>query len=599
MIRVRIYLVIVALLAFGAVWLAERPGDVVITWQGERVETSVMVLMAAAAAVAVAAVALWSIARAIVRSPDAVSRFLRNRRGVRAYQAVSHGLIAVGSGDARAAKKFTAEARRIAPSEPLTLLLSAQAAQLAGDRDAAAATFQQMAGRDDTKVLGLHGLFVEAQRRNDPAAALFYAEEAAKQAAVPPWAGQAVLEFRCVAGDWSGALTRLERNMKSGLIDKTAYRRQRAVLLTAQALAAEDGVAPPTAGQPDGFMPTSGKPDVGRERAQALALEAVKLAPDLVPAAALAGRLLGAAGEKRKATRIIEAAWRANPHPDLADAFAHLQPGDSARERLARVESLAGKATGDAEAAIAVARAALDAKEFSVARAALVPLLEMPTRRVAALMAALELQEGDEGRGREWMARTLNARRDPAWTADGHVSDHWLPVSPVTGRLDAFEWRDPLAGVDHTGATIDAEHRALRCTARGAAAARRADAGAEHTGAVVPARRPTACAGRGQIRRVVCTTSGQPTPASLPDIGGGADVFPTSGKPDVGGGDEPTRTVEPASPHDEPRPPPVIALAHVPDDPGPESGTPPEEPAVEPGSVAPPDGWSRFRARFR
>ena len=56
MIRVLIYLVIVALLAFGAVWLAERPGDVVITWQGERVETSVMVLMAAAAAVAVAAV---------------------------------------------------------------------------------------------------------------------------------------------------------------------------------------------------------------------------------------------------------------------------------------------------------------------------------------------------------------------------------------------------------------------------------------------------------------------------------------------------------------------------------------------------------------
>ena len=121
MIRVLIYLVIVALLAFGAVWLAERPGDVVITWQGERVETSVMVLMAAAAAVAVAAVLLWSIARAIVRSPDAVSRFLRNRRGVRAYQAVSHGLIAVGSGDARAARKFTTEARRIAPDEPLTL----------------------------------------------------------------------------------------------------------------------------------------------------------------------------------------------------------------------------------------------------------------------------------------------------------------------------------------------------------------------------------------------------------------------------------------------------------------------------------------------
>jgi HemY protein len=564
MIRVLIYLVIVALLAFGAVWLAERPGDVVITWQGERVETSVMVLMAAAAAVAVAAVLLWSIARAIVRSPDAVSRFLRNRRGVRAYQAVSQGLIAVGSGDARAAKWFTAEAKRIAPSEPLTLLLSAQAAQLAGNRDAAAATFQQMAGRDDTRVLGLHGLFIEAQRRNDPAAALFYAEEAAKEPAVPPWAGQAVLQFRCVAGDWSGALTRLERNMKSGLIDKTAYRRQRAVLLTAQALAAED---------------------TEREKAQTLVLEAVKLAPDLVPAAALAGRLLGASGEKRKAARIIEAAWRANPHPDLADAFAHLPPGNSARERLARVETLAGQAAGDAEAAIAVARAALDAKEFAVARAALVPLLATPTRRVAALMAALELQEGDEGRGREWMARTLNARRDPAWTADGHVSDHWLPVSPVTGQLDAFEWRDPLAGVDHTGATIDAEQRALLDAPR---------APPPPLATALPAADPPAA---------VAPVAEKPTPPEPPAPAAetSAAAVAAADKPDFEASREGTM---PSSASDEleddaPRPPPVIALAHVPDDPGPDTEPPPEEPAVESASPPPPDGWSRFRARFR
>src|SRR3954465_11380208 len=119
MIRVLIYLVIVALLAFGAVWLAERPGDVVITWQGERVETSVMVLMAAATAVAVAAVLLWSIARAIVGRPAPGPRFLANRRAGAPYRGGSHGLIAVGSGDARAARKFTADARRIAPNEPL------------------------------------------------------------------------------------------------------------------------------------------------------------------------------------------------------------------------------------------------------------------------------------------------------------------------------------------------------------------------------------------------------------------------------------------------------------------------------------------------
>jgi HemY protein len=44
------------------------------------------------------------------------------------------------------------------------------------------------------------------------------------------------------------------------------------------------------------------------------------------------------------------------------------------------------------------------------------------------------------------MARALNAAPDPQWTADGYVSDRWLPVSPISGRLDAFEWRVPLTG---------------------------------------------------------------------------------------------------------------------------------------------------------
>src|SRR5215470_14506666 len=164
MIRVVIYLVAVGILAFAAVWLADRPGDVLITWQGRRIETSVMMLVIAVTIVAVLAVMLWGIVRAILRSPDILWRYLRTRRGVRGYLAVSQGLIAVGSGDARSARRFADEAKRIAPDEPLTLLLAAQAAQLSGDRPGAARTFEAMAGRSDTRLLGLHGLYVEARR---------------------------------------------------------------------------------------------------------------------------------------------------------------------------------------------------------------------------------------------------------------------------------------------------------------------------------------------------------------------------------------------------------------------------------------------------
>src|SRR4051812_45716646 len=368
MIRVVLYLVLVGLLAVGAAWLADRPGDVVITWQGRRIETSVMVLIMAVMAFATLAVMLWSVARTILRSPEILSTHLRMRRGARGYVALSQGLIAIGSGDARAARRFADEAGRLAPNEPLTLLLNAQAAQLAGDRPAAERTFHTMAGRDDTRLLGLHGLFIEAQRREDFAAATHYAEQAAKSKSAPAWAGQAVLTFRCAAGDWTGALERLDRNMKDGLIERPSYQRQRAVLLTAQALAAEES---------------------DRDSAKALTLEAVKLAPTLVPAAALAGRMLGEDSELRKAARIVEAVWKANPHPELAETYAHLRPGDSARDRLVRVQTLAEKAPGHVETALAVARAALDAPEFFIAPSALAPLIIVPAPRGGVLVGRL------------------------------------------------------------------------------------------------------------------------------------------------------------------------------------------------------------------
>src|SRR5262249_12251009 len=153
---------------------------------------------------------------------------------------------------------------------------------------------------------------------------------------------------------------------------------------------------------------------------------------------------------------ILETAWKANPHPEIAEAYANLRFGDSARDRLARVEKLASKTPNQLEAALARARAALDAREFSIARGALAPYIAPPTRRVATLMAEIEeVEHGDEGRVREWMNRAMRAAGDPVWTAEGVVSDRWLPVSP-SGRLDAFEWKVPLAEIGVARPVIEA-----------------------------------------------------------------------------------------------------------------------------------------------
>ncbi len=422
MIRVVMFLIAVAVFAAGFAWLADRPGEVAVTWLGYRVQTSVTVAGLALVVTVIALTLLWAFVRGILRSPEQVSLFFRHRRAVKGYLALSRGLIAIGAGDHKLARKSADDAARLSPGDPLTLLLIAQSAQMANDRAAAERAFRDMTKRDDTKLLGLRGLYIEAQRRNDPHSARLVAEEAVKVAPGLAWAGQAVLDDRCAASDWTGALDALD-HMKSALA-KSDYRRKRAVLLTARAQALAE---------------------IDRDASRAAALEAVKLAPDLVPAAALAGRRLAESNEWRKARKILEAAWTMNPHPDIAEAYVNLRLGDSARDRLERMQKLASKVEGQLEGALAVARAALYAREFRTARAALAPYVAVPTRRVATLMAEIEEAEhNDQGRVREWMSRAVRASGDPVWTADGVVSDRWLPVAP-NGRLDGFEWKLPLA----------------------------------------------------------------------------------------------------------------------------------------------------------
>ena len=425
MIRIILFLLLIALAAAGAAWLADQPGDLVLNWGDLRL-TSKQPMYLLGLVIIVAMVA-GVILRGLWKIPGHIRRGRRERRHARGRHAITQGLLAIGHGDSSAARAHAEVARRHAGGDPLALLLHAQSAQLDGDRDGAQRAFRAMAERADTWLLGLRGLFIEAQRADDPVAAVMIAEEALKMSPSSSWASHAVLGFCCAKGDWAGALSIIDNNQAAGLIDKATYRRQRGVLLAARALELET---------------------VDRDLSRASAMEALKLAPTLIPAAVLSAKFESEAHQVRRAMRIVETAWLAQPHPDLADAYSHVRLGDAARQRLVRVETLAAKTPGHIEGALAIARAAIDATEFAKARAALEPFTAAPTQRVALLMAELERTEhGDGGRARAWTLRAVRALHDPVWTADGYVSDRWRPVSPVTGRLDAFQWQTPVAAL--------------------------------------------------------------------------------------------------------------------------------------------------------
>jgi HemY protein len=597
MLRIVLFLVLIALAAWGAAWVADQPGEVALSLgSGTKYIVSLPVFALMVGIVVVAAMLVLLALGLVWGTPGRIQRGRRDRRIARGRHAIAHGLLAIGHGDSTAARQHSEVARKLAGHDPLALLLHAQSAQLDGDREGARAAFTDMAEREDTRLFGLRGLFIEAQRADDAVAAVAIAEEALRIAPSSTWASHAVLGFRCAQGDWDGALKILDNDLASGLVDKATYRRRRGVLLTARALELQK---------------------VDRDRSRESAMEAVKLAPTLIPAAVLAAKFESEAHQVRRAMRAVEAAWLAQPHPDLADAYAHVRLGDSARQRLVRVETLSAKAPGHIEGALAIARAAIDASEFAKAREALAPFIADPTQRVAMLMAELERTEhGDSGKARMWTLRAVRARHDPAWTADGYVSERWRPVSPLTGRLDAFQWQTPVASLpSDRGAVIESspfEEAML------AAPSPRREVLANEA-AVVPVREATPevnpfvavqdNARRPEARAEAAEPVTEPAallPAAAPEPAAIASPLPTATAPAPGVSPVPESTA-PAplfraradlKPATAPAPA-VIPIVRAPDDPGIDDDAPTDEFVEQIGTPkAQAGGWRGFLARW-
>jgi HemY protein len=441
MIRIFFFIIVVFALGLGFAWLADRPGDMVITFNGFQYEVTLMVAAVAVVALVAAAMILWWLLKSLWMSPYLVSRYFRVRRRDRGYQALSTGMLAAGAGDAGTARRMNKQAGKLisADQEPLLHLLEAQTLLLEGNHDKARDKFETMLDDPELRPLGLHGLYLEAQRLGHKEVARHYAIEASRDAPQLIWAANAALEDKAEAGEWDEALKLLERQRSAGQLAKGDADRRRAVLLTAKAneMLDRDPLA-----------------------AKNAALEANRLAPGLAPAAVTAARALFRLDDLRRGSRILEAAWKGDPHPEIAEAYVNARPGDSTQDRLTRAQRLEKLHANNAESALAVARAALDAGDFRLARDEAEAAIRLRPSEGAYLLRAdiEEAETGDQGRVRSWLQRAMRAPRDPAWSADGTVSDRWLPFSPITGRLDAFEWQQPLE--QRTGQLIEAEEGA-------------------------------------------------------------------------------------------------------------------------------------------
>jgi len=430
MLRALWFLAVVAAIVFSLVWLTDNPGQVALDWQGYRIETSFAVLLGGVITIAVLAALSYRVWLFLRRAPGQVSGAWRNRRRNQGYRALTQGMVAVAAGDGGEAQRQSKRAEGLLNEPPLTMLLSAQTAQLNGDEQAAEGFFRAMTENPETEFLGLRGLIGQSMKKGDHEQALKLTRRAYGLKPKSEWVAQNLFDLQIQEGQWLDAGVTGDDLVRIGSIDKKSNHHRKAVLACQQGLDAQ------AKGDPAG--------------AQEHFKRAVGLDGKFIPAVSAFADTLIEQGRQRKAVQLIEKVWMTTPHPDLVAPYWRASQADDAMARMRASERLAKTNADHEESHVAVINAALEARLWGEARGHLEQIsrctADRPDSRICRLWADLEEAEhGDLGKVHEWLTQASQAESAATWTCAscGNTTARWSAICGNCQGFDQFTWRCP------------------------------------------------------------------------------------------------------------------------------------------------------------
>ena len=434
LIKIVVFVAVIAALTWGASTLLESSGGLQITIMGTEFSFGPLQSVIAVIVLVIAVWLLLKILSLLVAvwhflngDETALSRHFDRNRERKGYEALSQGLMALASGEGRLALSKAEKADKYLENPELTNLLIAQAAEMAGDRRKAEQTYRKLVANESTRFVGVRGIMKQKLAEGDTDTALKLAEKAFALKPKHEETGDVLLKLQAEKEDWAGARQTLNTKLKNGQMPRDVHKRRDAVLALSEA---KDVIA-------------EGNSIEAREAA----IEANRLSPDLIPAAVMAAHGYIDQGRPKYAARLLKKAWEVQPHPDLAAAFAAIQPDETPKERLKRFATLTKLRTEHSETKMLLAGLNIANEDFPQARRSLGNLVETdPTARSVTLMAAIERGEGASDTViKGWLARALTVSRGPQWICENcqHIHTNWKPVCENCHSFDTLAWKTP------------------------------------------------------------------------------------------------------------------------------------------------------------
>ena len=355
---------------------------------------------------------------------NALTRYFDRNREQRGFEALADGLLALSSGEPKLALTKLSRAENLLNRPEITGIIIAQAAEKSGDKIRALSAYKLMLEDSRTRFVGIAGLLRHRLETGDTETALKLAKKAYSINPQHDEMQNTLLRLQSSEEDWEGALNTLATKMRQRKIPRNVFRRRNAILLFA-----------------------SGRKKIFQgdlEEGDKDIIEANKLSPGLIPAAVIAAEAKMRADDKRSASNIIKKAWSIQPHPDLATAFASIEPAELPFDRKQRFEKMVGKSSKHLEVKMLMAELSIADQDYAQARQEIGSLAEEePTVRSFAIMAAIERGEGsDDSIVRSWLTKAASASRGPQWVCEICHWPHseWVPVCTRCGGFDTLEW---------------------------------------------------------------------------------------------------------------------------------------------------------------
>ena len=433
--KIVLFVTVVAITSFGAIYLVRQDGSTLIRIADLEFTLSTPVIIIA---LFILVFGLWfffkltsffvAVLYFINGDETSISRYFSRSRERKGYSALCDSISALASGEGDLALSLAAKAERQLSNPTLTSLVTAQAAEMAGDIGKAREVYKRLLEDETTRFAGIRGLMKQKLAEGDTDVALKLAKTAFDIKPRHTEMQNTLLKLQAETGDWLGARETLNVKLKYGNLPRDIHRRRSAVLALCEALESQ-------------------KKDVEGTHAYDVALESNRLSPDLIPAATIAARGCIKAGLKRQAARIIQKAWKSQPHPDLASAYAEIEPDENPHDRLKRFSALSKIHPDNRETILTRAELQIAADDFPAARRTISNLLASePDVRVLTIMAAIERGEGSkEEVVKGWLAKAIYASRGPLWVCGNcqHIHADWAPVCGNCKSFDTLSWETP------------------------------------------------------------------------------------------------------------------------------------------------------------